>query len=150
MTPAEQLDRRFDELRPWLPLAVRPTHGWLKAIREGLGMTTRQRAARMGFTQSRVSKMESAEAHGEITLKSLDRAAKALDCRVVYVIVPNRPLTETLQARALNLAERQLASVDQTMHLEAQDIRDSGYRQETLRQTVEKLLKRPSKLWNDV
>ena len=66
------------------------------------------------------------------------------------MIVPNRPLTETLQARALNLAERQLASVDQTMHLEAQDIRDSGYRQETLRQTVEKLLKRPSKLWNDV
>ena len=149
MTPAEQLDRRFEDLRPWLLLTARPPQGWLKAIREGLGITTRQMAKRMEFTQSRVSKMEAAEAHGEITLRSLEKAAHALGCRVVYVVVPDRPLTETLEKRANVVAERQLAAVEQTMRLESQDVRDKKYRTQALRETVTKLLQRPSKLWDE-
>ncbi len=118
ITPAEQLDRRFDELRPWASLATRPPYGWLKAIRQGLGMTTRQMAKRMQFTQSRVSKMEAAETHGEITLKSLEKAADALGCRVIYVVMPKQPLTETLEQRAHFMASRQLSAVEQTMRLE--------------------------------
>jgi predicted DNA-binding mobile mystery protein A len=148
MTPAEQLDRRFEELRPWLSKATRPPQGWLKAIREGLGLTTRQMAGRMGFSQSRVSKMEAAEAHGEITLKSLEKAASTLGCQVVYVIVPREPLTQTLKQQARKVALQQLEAVSQTMRLEAQELEGSQYRKKLLQQTTEKLLARPSKLWN--
>lgn len=149
MTPAEQLDRRFDDLRPWLALTTRPPRGWLKAIREGLGMTTRQMAKRMHFTQSRVSKMEAAEAHGQITLNSLERAAEALGCQVIYVVIPKRPLTETLEQQARLVAEQQLRAVEQTMRLEGQEVRNPKYRSRLLQQTIENLLKRPSKLWDD-
>jgi predicted DNA-binding mobile mystery protein A len=150
ITPAEQLDRRFSELRPWVPLTSRPSHGWLKAIRQGLGMTTGQMARRMKFTQSRVSKMEAAEAHGEITLKTLEKAAEALGCRVIYVLMPDRPLTETLEKRADFMAARELAAVEQTMRLEDQTVHDKKYRKDMLRHISERLLKRPSRLWDDV
>lgn len=149
-TPADQLDRRFNDLEPLASLATRPPRGWLKAIREGLGMTTAQMAKRMKFTQSRVSKMEAAEAHGEITLKSLEKAADALGCKVVYVVMPKQPLTETLEQRAHFVAARQLAAVEQTMRLEDQAVHDQKYRQDLLHGITEKLLKRPSKLWDDI
>jgi predicted DNA-binding mobile mystery protein A len=149
-TPAEQLDRRFQQLRPWASLATRPPHGWLKAIRQGLGMTTGQMAKRMKFTQSRVSKMEAAEAHGEITLKSLEKAADALGCNVIYVVMPKQALTETLEQRANFVAVRELAAVEQTMRLEDQTVHDKKYRKDLLREITEKLLRRPSKLWDDI
>jgi predicted DNA-binding mobile mystery protein A len=150
ITPAEQLDRRFKELSLWADLATRPPHGWLKAIRESLGMTTRQMAKRMHFTQSRVSKMEAAEAHGEITLKSLEKAADALGCRVVYVVMPKQPLSEMLEQRANVVAARQLTAVEQTMRLEDQAVHGQQYRSNVLREITEKLLRRPSKLWDDI
>jgi predicted DNA-binding mobile mystery protein A len=150
VTPTEQLDRRFSDLKPWVPLAQRPPHGWLKAIRQSLGMTTGQMAKRINVAQTRVSEMEAAEAHGNITLKTLDRAAEALGCRVIYVVIPNRPLTETLKERAYIVAEKQLAAVEQTMRLEDQEVNDGNHRKETIRQLVEKLLRRPSKIWDDV
>ena len=100
ITPAEQLDRRFEELGPWIPLTTRPSHGWVKAIRQALGMTTSQLAKRLKVAQTRVSELEAAEVHRNITLKTLDRAAEALGCRVVYILVPARPLSETLHDRA--------------------------------------------------
>jgi predicted DNA-binding mobile mystery protein A len=150
VTPTEQLDRRFSDLKPWVSLAQRPPHGWLKAIRQSLGMTTGQMAKRINVAQTRVSEMEAAEAHGNITLKTLDRAAEALGCRVIYVVIPNRPLTETLKERAYIVAEKQLAAVEQTMRLEDQEVNDGNHRKETIRQLVEKLLRRPSKIWDDV
>jgi predicted DNA-binding mobile mystery protein A len=113
-------------------------------------MTTGQMAKRINVAQTRVSEMEAAEAHGNITLKTLDRAAEALGCRVIYVVIPNRPLTETLKERAYIVAEKQLAAVEQTMRLEDQEVNDGNHRKETIRQLVEKLLRRPSKIWDDV
>jgi len=55
----------------------RPPRGWVKAIREALGMTTRQLASRIGVGQSRVVDIEKGEMTGSITLDSLQRAARA-------------------------------------------------------------------------
>jgi predicted DNA-binding mobile mystery protein A len=150
ITPAEQLDRRFEELRPWLLRTTRPSHGWVKAIRQALGMTTGQMAKRLKVAQTRVSELEAAEAHRNITLKTLDRAAEALGCRVVYILIPARPLSETLHDRAHQAAERQLSAVEQTMRLEDQTVRSSKFRKRTINEIVDKLLRRPSKLWDDV
>lgn len=147
ITPAKQLDKRFQELRPWAKLAVRPAHGWLRAIRTVLGMTTGQLAARINVTQPRINELEKAEVHGNITLNSLERAAQAMGCRVVYILLPHEPLQKTMRARAELVAERRLAAVEQTMRLEDQEVR--GQRRAAIRQLADDLLKRPARLWDE-
>src|SRR5476649_1562920 len=116
VTAYEQLDKRFSKLRP-LAQTTRPSRGWIRAIREALGMTTGQLAKRLGVQQPRVIELERGEADGNITVKSLERAAKALGCRLVYTFVPEKPLADTIRQRASVIAERQLASVEHTMRL---------------------------------
>src|SRR5437879_1289186 len=47
---ARALDRRLDLLRSWN--AAKPPHGWVRAIRDALGMTTRQYARRLGVSHA--------------------------------------------------------------------------------------------------
>lgn len=148
VTSYEQLDRRFAELLPFADRAVRPSRGWIRAVREALGMTTAQLAQRIGVKQPRVIELEKGEAHGAITLQSLERAAEALGCRVVYAFVPTQPLTETVRARATLLAEQQLAAVEQTMRLEDQGVTGKARREEARAQLVTELLRRPARLWD--
>jgi predicted DNA-binding mobile mystery protein A len=148
VTAYEQLDRRFSELRP-LAHATRPSRGWIRAIREALGMTTAQLAKRLKVQQPRVIELERGEASGNITVKSLERAAEALGCRLVYIFVPENPLGDTIRQRASFVAERQLASVEQTMRLEAQGVSDKKRRTEAHHKLVEKLLRRPARLWDE-
>src|SRR5688572_19589898 len=82
----------------------RPGRGWLRAIREALGVTTRQVARRLGIAQAAYVKAEANEATGAISLKQLRRIAEALDCELVYAIVPRRSLIETVEERATQLA----------------------------------------------
>jgi predicted DNA-binding mobile mystery protein A len=81
-TPAQQLDKRFIAFAP-LADALRPEKGWIKAVREALGMTTAQLGKRLGVSQQRAAMVEKAEVDGSITLKSLEQAAQTLGCRVV-------------------------------------------------------------------
>ena len=147
-TPYSQLDKRFSELRP-LALAARPSRGWIRAIREALGMTTAQLAKRLGVQQPRIVELERGEATGNITVKSLERAAEALGCRLVYALVPEKPLAETIRQKAALIAEGQLASVEQTMRLEAQAVTDKEEHAEAHKQLVEKLLRRPARIWDE-
>jgi len=66
--------------------------------------------------------MESSERRGAISLGTLRRAAEALDCTLVYALVPNKPLEETVTVRARAIAADQLRRVNHTMRLEAQDV----------------------------
>ncbi|MGO9741699.1 MAG: mobile mystery protein A [Roseiarcus sp.] len=148
VTAYEQIDKRFSELRP-LAEAARPSRGWIRAVREALGMTTAQLAKRLGVQQPRVIELEHGEANGNITVKSLERAAGALGCRLVYALAPEKPLADTIRQRAALVAERQLVSVEQTMRLEAQAVSDKKQHAEAHKQLVEKLLRRPARLWDE-
>jgi predicted DNA-binding mobile mystery protein A len=148
VTAYEQLDKRFIKLKP-LTNQARPARGWIRAIREALGMTTGQLAKRLGVHQPRVIELERGEATGNITVKSLERAAEALGCRLVYTFVPKEPLADTIRKRASVIAHQQLASVEHTMRLEAQGVNDEALRQESHQQIVEKLLRRPARLWDE-
>jgi predicted DNA-binding mobile mystery protein A len=148
ITSSGQLDKRLVAFQP-LAGASRPARGWVRAIRETLGMTTRQLAERMGISQPTLVRLEKSEAAGTITLSSLERAAQALGCRVVYALVPLKPLTETIEDRAAALAEAQLASVEQTMRLEAQGVSDPKQREQARRQLAQDLLRRPARLWDE-
>lgn len=148
IAPHQQLDRRFNELRPFAREA-RPPRGWIRAIRQALGMTTGQLAKRIGVPQPRVVEMERGEAAGKITVQSLERAAEALGCRLVYALVPIEPLTKTLEDRANKTAAQQLASVEQTMRLEAQEVKDKAAHKNAHLHLVKKLLQRPARLWDN-
>ena len=148
VTAYEQLDRRFVELRPLIGTA-RPARGWIRAIREALGMTTGQLAKRLNVRQPRVVELEKAEATGNVTIQSLERAAQAMGCRLVYALVPVKPLASTLEERASLIADRQLAAVEQTMRLEAQGVNDQALRKQARQQLAKDLLRRPARLWDE-
>jgi predicted DNA-binding mobile mystery protein A len=113
-------------------------------------MTTGQLAKRLGVQQPRVIELERGEASGNITVQSLERAAEALGCRLVYALIPERPLADTIRQRASLVADRQLASVDQTMALEAQAVTNEAVRKESHRRLMEELLRRPARLWDEL
>jgi predicted DNA-binding mobile mystery protein A len=104
------LDKRFNELEPVRRYSV-PVRGWIQAIRQALGMTTEQLANRLGIRQPSVVAIEQSEARGTIELATLRRAAEALDCRLVYVFVPNKPLEAMVRERARLFSLRRRAPV---------------------------------------
>jgi predicted DNA-binding mobile mystery protein A len=143
------LDERFAALRPFAN-TQRPPKGWLRAVRDALGMTTAQFARRMGIAQSSAVELEKSEAERRITLQTLERAAEALGCRVVYVLIPDKPLETTVSERARLVADRKLAAVEQTMQLEDQSVRKKKVREDTLHGIIDNLLKKPARLWDDL
>ena len=117
--------RQLDEaLAPFQDLRHRPTprRGWLRTIREALGMSARQLAARTGKSKTTVLSTERNEASGSVQLNSLQNLADALDCDVVYAIVPRTSLRERLDRQACALASQIVGRVSASMELEAQGV----------------------------
>ena len=112
-------------------------------------MTTAQYAKRLGVSQPRIVELEKSEQSGTVTLNTLQRAAEALGCRLVYVLVPERPLAEVVTERAALVAERQAKAVEQTMRLEDQAVKDKGAARALREEAIQDLLKRPARLWDE-
>jgi predicted DNA-binding mobile mystery protein A len=142
------IDRRFASLRA-LANSPRPSKGWLRAIRNALGMTSAQLARRLGVSQPRIVELEQSEVSGKVTLNTLQRAAEALGCRLVYVLVPEKPLAETVRDRAELLAQRQQSDVEHTMRLEDQAVSSKTASRELRERLIEQLLRRPARLWDE-
>jgi predicted DNA-binding mobile mystery protein A len=142
------LDQRFSGLRT-LTNSRRPPKGWIRAIRDALGMTTSQFARRLKIAQPSAVELEQSEASNSITLRTLERAAEALGCRVVYALIPEKPLEETVRNRAKEIASRKLAIVEHTMRLEDQAVQGKRAQDELLRKMIEDLLRKPARLWDD-
>ncbi|MCY4379447.1 MAG: mobile mystery protein A [Candidatus Dadabacteria bacterium] len=125
----------------------RPSGGWIRAVRTSLGMSVRQMAERIGIAQQSAARLEKNETNDAITLKSLRKAAEALDCRLVYAFVPNDgSLRNIVRKRALRKARDIVAPVDHSMMLEAQDV---GDRQEKTAQIADELVRNPAiSLWD--
>jgi predicted DNA-binding mobile mystery protein A len=133
----KQLERRLAPLRE-MSLAA-PPKGWIRAIRESLGMTARQLAARMGVGPSRIPVIEKAEVTGATTLRTLRQAAAALNCAFVYAFVPIETLDDILRERAVHKARNDVARRDHTMRLENQALRKSDLDAE-LQRTIDLIL----------
>lgn len=108
-------------------LTTRPNlkKGWIKTVRSALGISTRQLAELMGVTVNSVTQLENGETKKTASLKSLTKAADAMDCELVYTIVPklpNQSFDEVLDKKALALAKKIAAGVPHTMKLEMQEV----------------------------
>jgi predicted DNA-binding mobile mystery protein A len=143
-----QLDHTFDRLSP-LRSVDRPRKGWLKAIREALGMTVEQAAERLEVTKSMVSKYERAELDETITLATLRRVASALDAELMYTVLPRKSIEELRRERALTAARRRVQSVHQSMALEDQAV-SAEERERQIAELADELLKeRPRTIWDE-
>lgn len=81
-------------------------------------------AIRLGVSRSAVTKLEQGEVSGGITIGKLDQIAAALDCTLVYALIPNTSLDEAVMRQARRVAERELGYVATTMALEDQAVDD--------------------------
>lgn len=127
----------------------RPPGGWAKAIRQALGMTKDQLSRRIGLTPSGISTLERNEARGSVTLDSLERLARGMDCHLVYAIVPNDAISleEVIRRQAESVAHKQLGRVSHTMRLEEQGL-NAVQEKRQLARFVESLLSGSRrKLW---
>ena len=116
----EALDRRLGPLGPSARYAP-PRLGWIRAVRDALGMSAKDLATRLGVTGYAVRSMEDGERTGGIRLDSLRRAAEAMDCTLVYAFIPNDSLRWTVRRQAQWVLEQQIRRASQTMALEAQE-----------------------------
>jgi predicted DNA-binding mobile mystery protein A len=101
---------------------IRPQRGWLRAIREALGLTLQQVGRPLRISRTQVSAFEKAEAEDRITLHSLRRIAEAMGCELVYAVVPKSTgtLQQLAEQSAREEATKRVLSVEHTMALENQ------------------------------
>ena len=118
----ERLESRLN--RALVQATIPPTGGWIRALRSALGMTAAQLGRRMGVGRQTVDGLERSERAGTIRLTSLRRAAEALDCDVVYALVPRTPLRAQVEQRARGLALAVLERANHSMALEDQAVDD--------------------------
>jgi len=116
---SQQLDRALAPLRSsQLP---RPPKGWIRAIREALGVSSGDLVERLKTNRSLVAQQEKAEAEDRITLKSLRAFANALDCDLVYAFVPRAgDLEQLVEARTRAAVKTNVLGVEHSMALENQ------------------------------
>jgi predicted DNA-binding mobile mystery protein A len=113
------------KIRPWLAIRTdqMPRSGWIKAVRGALGMNTRQLAERVGVGQSNITRIEEREPSGKVTLERLAKTARAMNCKLIYAIVPNdrfADLEAIIDERAKDLAEQLVQTAEHSMRLEKQ------------------------------
>ncbi len=123
-----QLSQLDSTLQVWrnAHLPPRPGGGWVRAIRESLGMSATALAKRLGMTHAGVARLERSEAQDAITLASLKKLANALDCELQYALVPRNSLQAQLQAQAVQVARERIAPVSHSMSLEAQSVQGAS------------------------
>ena len=102
-------------------LPVRPSRGWLRSVREALGLTLDQVGRSMDRSRQEILAFERAEATDRITLRSLRKVAESMGCELVYAVVPKSgTLQELAENPARQEAAKRILAVEHTMALEDQ------------------------------
>lgn len=143
----EQLDKKLSKFKPILNTPV-PKGGWVKTIREALGMSTYDLANKVDVDQSRISRIESAEVKQEIKLSTLQKIADGLGVKFVYGFVPEHNLEFMVRDQALTIAKKRLNRIDHSMKLERQGISDAE-QEKALSDLIDKILiEEPKNFWD--
>ena len=140
------------KLRSWAALRTDsvPRSGWIKAVRGALGMNTRQLAERVGVDQSNITRLEEREPTGNVTLERLSKAAKAMNCKLIYAIVPDdrySDLEAIIDERARFLARQLVRRTEHSMQLEKQGADADDLAKEVDSLTNQLKTKMDSRIW---
>lgn len=146
---ARQATRRLDQRLASLKLPAAPAAGWVRAVRNALGMTQAQLAKRMDISQQSAASLEADEVSGNVTLARLQRAADALGCELRYVLVPKQPLEQLVSDQARRRAKQKLGRVNQSQALEASVVEADSLDSTVADLASELELGRSSDLWDE-
>ncbi len=134
-----QIDRSLEPFAGTRSVS-RPQRGWLRAVREALGISIREIARSVRKSPQTVGSFEKSEAADRITLQTLRHYAEAMDCELVYAIVPKTgSLKQLAETHARRKAERDVRAVEHTMALEDQA---TGGIQDKIERETKRLLKK--------
>lgn len=142
-----QLDRSFQNIHEALKDVERPRDGWIKEIRESLGMSMVDLASRLGVIKQRVDRIEKDEVQDKLTLDTMNKVAEALGCEFVYAIVPKGSLEERMRVQAALYVDSILKSTQHNMELEKQGLQ--AKEQDRIKKNLveEILLKNEKQIW---
>lgn len=144
----EQLEASLQQLTSLRGISP-PPKGWIRAIRDALGMTAKQLAGRLGIAQQAVARVEKDELSGSVTIKTMRRFAESLDCVFVCGFVPRSSLEATLRNQARKLAAKRLGQASQTMKLEEQGL-SKKENEKILAEMIDELVETlPANLWSE-
>jgi predicted DNA-binding mobile mystery protein A len=126
-----------------------PAKGWVRAVRDGLLMSRRQLADRLGLSTSRIQRLEQDEVSGAVTIKTMRRTAEALDCVFVYAIIPRESIEETVNTQAHKKASKYLQKTNHSMLLEDQAVNEDSYDYALDSLSAQIINKSSRTLWDD-
>lgn len=117
-----QLDRNLNPLRHvTIVQSGIPNGGWLKTIRNALGLTLEQIAHRANVTPQSVIKAETSESQGTISLNTMHQIAESMDCEIIYFVLPRTNLEKMVDDQVQRKAKEMLQAITHTMTLEDQE-----------------------------
>lgn len=146
-----RLEQLEETIRPFRAVidTQKPRGGWVRAMREALGMTNVQLAKRLGRKAPQtIEDMQEYEVTETIKLRTLRELANALGCRLVYALVPAKPLDEMRRDQARRVAARLLRTASHSMRMEDQGVSTTEEERELERQIRRLLSGNPKKLWD--
>ncbi|MBL7107483.1 MAG: mobile mystery protein A [Phycisphaerae bacterium] len=143
----EQLDETMKSFDP-LKAMPAPGKGWIRAIRDTLGMTGVQLAKRLNVNQQRVARIEQDEILGKVTLNTIQNAAEAMDCVFVYGVVPRDSLEQIVRKQAKVVAKNRMARSNQMMRLEMQELSEAE-KAKAMQNLIDEIIDTmPKSLWD--
>ena len=143
----EQIEKQLGKTQCLINIQV-PHKGWIRSIKEALGMNGRQLAERMGVTKQWVSVLDKQELDGSITINTMKKSAEALNCAFVYCLVPKDDLENIVRDQAKKIALNRLQRASHTMNLEGQEL-DRDENKEIMNNMVERIMnEQPADLWD--
>ena len=126
-----------------------PAKGWVRALRDGLGMSRRQLADRLGLSTSRIQRLEEDEVSGAVTIKTLRKTAEAMDCVFIYAMIPRESLEATIKKQANKKAIQYLQDSSHSMKLEDQAISNKASKEMLETITNQIMSKSTRTLWDE-
>jgi len=142
-----QLDRKFKRKVLMRDIEV-PREGWIKEIRSAFKLTYAQLAKKLSITPSAIKKFETNEINGKINLKSLNKIADAMNCKLIYALVPHESLEKIIDDRIDYVAVNMISHIDYSMMLEKQSLNGKILKEQM--DNLKSKLKNnfSSKIWN--
>ena len=144
----QQLNEKMDKLT-FLQHLIMPPIGWIKAIRNGIGMSMEQLGKKLSITKQAVMDIEKREKEGAITIKSMQEIAKVIDMKFVYGFVPNAgSLEQMIETRSLEIATKIVQRTSTSMKLEDQVNSKERIEKAIKERAAEIINKTPKILWD--
>ena len=144
----EQLDETLKSFEPLKAMSA-PRKGWIRAIRDTLGMTGVQLAKRLKVNQQRVARIEQDEVLGKVTLNTMQNVAEAMDCVFVYGVVARDSLEHIVRRQAERVAKKRMARSNQMMRLEKQELNEAE-KDKAMQTIIDEIVETmPKSLWDE-